>query len=388
MRAGSAKGRAVVLLLALAGAAFAQGPGPKGGNTPEAARAWLAANASSRDFPARFFAALAEEDDVGRAFILIDDFSGSLTSAEDRARAYRIAGGWAEAYGFPLDAAQWYEKALAELPGAPDPALELRTAVCRLKAGDAEEAFARSERVAGNSVEPIATRAKILSVWALAALGRRDDAVGRARILASSSLPPEAAPSAAYALAYLSGERGEDVVVADHPDALLLAALCGDGTGARSGVKALDEPVLFLSGILGDGALPEKSPGSEAASPAPGPRSPAPPEPAGSPVATVITGLSVAAAPSPQAGKGSVDGPSPLRSKIAGYHQAGAFAAEENAEALEARIAGAGFGAETRMRRSASGKLRYFVIVPYGEDGEPSYEALRKAGFETVPFPY
>jgi tetratricopeptide (TPR) repeat protein len=366
MRVDSMKLRAGILILAIAQAAFSQSPKPENGNTAGAARSWLAANPSSPEFPDRFFAALAAEEDMGRALMLAADFYSTLKSAKDRALAARKAGGWAEASGLPLAAALWYERALTALPDAPDHALELRAAVCRLKAGDADEAFALAERAAENADGASAARARILSVWALAALGRREEALGRGRILASQALPAEAAPSAAYALAYLSGDSAKVLTAGgDHPDALLLAALRGDGSSARNGVKALDEPVLYLSGILGEGAFPERPQANENPSP--------PPEPRASPISAAASGSAIM---------------SSLPLKIAGYHQAGAFAAKENAEALEKRIDGAGFSAETRVRRSASGKTRYFVIVPYGEDGEPGYEALRKAGFETIPYPY
>jgi hypothetical protein len=362
MRVASLKRRAGLLILAFAQAAFSQSPKPEKGNAAGSARSWLAANPSSIEFPDRFFAALAAEEDMGRALVLAGDFYPSLKSAKDRARAARKAGGWAETSGLPLDAAIWYERALTETPGEADHELELRAAVCRLKAGDADEAFALAERAGASADGVCAAKARILSVWALAALGRREEAIGRARALASQALPAPVAPSAVYALAYLSGESAKAVPSGgDHPDAILLAALRGDGSQARYGVKVLDEPVLYLSGILGETAIPE----SEAESPSPEPKASQTPAATGKPAAIA-----------------------PLPLKIAGYHQAGAFAAEENAKALEKRLSGAGFDAETRVRKSASGKTRYFVIVPYGEDGEPGYEALRKAGFETVPYPY
>jgi len=337
----------------------------------QSARAWLSANKGSPDFAPRLLKAAAEEDDIGKAILLIADYLPSLKSSVDRVAAASLAAAYAEAAGLAREAADWYGKALAAPSGAADRLLVYRYAVCELKAGEAALAYAASERVAEDpAADPrVARKARLLSVWALAALGKRDEAVALARSALSEGPGADLAPSFAYAAAYL--EEGPPSGAAasaggsDHPDALLLAARAGSGA-KRTGVSALDEPVLYLSGIGSDGKAPPS------------------PAPAASPgVQGGGTGLSPPLESPPRDAASE-----PPARGIAGFRQAGAFSVKANADAMAGRLEKAGFRAEIRERASAAGGKLYFVVVPFWDDGKPSTADLKKAGFVTVPYPY
>ncbi len=365
---------------ALVAAALCTGPLAAQASPPapgRSARDWLSANKGSPDFAPRLLKAAAEEDDLGKAILLIADYLPSLKSGADRVAAARLAASYAEAVGLAREAADWYGKALAEPSGAADRLLVYRYAVCELKAGEAALAFAASERVAKDpAADPrVARKARLLTVWALAALGRREDAVALARSALSEGPGAELAPAFAYAAAYLDeGPPSAEPPSgggADHPDAILLAARTGSGS-KRTGVSALDEPVLYLSGIGSDGtALP----------------SPAPAASSGARDGGVARDGGDAPSPPPASPDRPAVSENPTP-RVAGFRQAGAFSVRANADAMAVRLEAAGFKAEIKERASAAGGKLYFVVVPFGDDGKPSTVDLKKAGFVTVPYPY
>jgi tetratricopeptide (TPR) repeat protein len=351
------------------------------------------ANRGSAEFPARFFSALDAEADAGRALLLVEDFSASLTIPAHKARAFSAAGRLCELSGRTAEAAAWYDKALAADPSGYDAAVDFRAALCRLKAGEAAIALARAEAIARKPDAGYAAQsARLLSVWALAALGRREESLGRAAIsMRAQDLHESLKHAYAYAYAYLSGGPPSQAPVpaaptSDNPDAILFAAL---GGGAGVPLAPLFEPVFYLSGILSPSSPPDMAQAEEGKGAVSGssPEAGIPPSPRSSPANSATPNPSPGSVSS-AASKGSTAspgvGPSPAAPRS--YLQVGVFEVQQNAVNLADALAKAGFPSEIRQGLSRSGAKRYYVIVPQDAQGMPGYMELKEAGFESVPF--
>lgn len=322
------------------------------------------------------------------ALLLLGEFAPSVRDPAASKALLERAGQLAMLLGDFASAADFLETAALKLPGGRDDVLLLRSARCRLAAGDAEKAADRAALVLRVASDPdVMLSARLVSAWA--ALFRGDAAGARSSAMAlvygtggplgpasaplGAALGPAPAGSAprreALFLLWAASPSAERTTVADllskeYPGSAETAIIGGAGGGASVSVELSPLPHWYLTGLLGGEAATAPQPAAPLPAPAPPPS---------------LAAGSATAASGTGAGSASPKGGTAANQR---RYQVGIFADSQNASLLVAELTKKGFAPKVENRKVGDRTL-YAVIV----EGEAQSMLLRlkDAGYDPYP---
>lgn len=357
-----------------------------------AARKAAAAAVGKADF-ARLLSGLADALPPQDAVALIAEYAPKVPDAA-ASKALCVRGGQlAILLGDFAQAADLLETAAFSLPGSRDDALILKSARCRLAAGDTAKAADRASLVGRAAASPaVALEAGIVAAWALLLDGDTSGASASSlRLLAQASpTGPEArelrfilwaaAPVAERAA------RAADLAAA-FPGSIEASIAKSAGqpvgsTGVEASASLMPLPHWYLSGVLGGSAA---RPSTPAGTPSPTTTSSSAATPAAPAQAAPPAAQATPPAASPASGSApvvaSTSGSAALQAAAIRY-QIGIFSDPRNAEALVAELGKKGFTARTEKRKV--GERELVAVIVEGE-GDGFVLKLKDAGYEAYP---